>query len=167
MATLDNTVGGPSSNSYVDVAEADAYFESRVHSASWENSDTKEALLISASAMLDWFLKYKGSVATSTQSMKWPRVDVVLPDSSSVDSDVIPNPIKVATFEMALAIVDEDISLDSDLAGLSHVQAGQLVIKTNSNVRPNQKGNIPSRIKSIVRELVVNSGISVRRVGRA
>jgi hypothetical protein len=52
---LDATVGGPSSNSYLTVAEADAYFDTRLFSTVWTSATTqqKEAALIQATRTID------------------------------------------------------------------------------------------------------------------
>lgn len=52
---LDATVGGPNANSYLTVAEADAYFATRLFSSLWTAAvtATKEAALIQATRMLD------------------------------------------------------------------------------------------------------------------
>jgi len=163
---LDSTVGGLNSNSYATVLEAEAYFANRMHSASWTASLDQSVLLITATTMLDWYMQYRGYKANSAQALQWPRTDVTMPDGTIVDSTIIPREVKVAIFELALDLTASDVSLDNDLAGLSHVQAGPLVIKTSSGIRPAKKEAIPARIKNILRGLLVGS-IGVRRLERA
>ena len=54
--TLDATIGGPNANSYVTLAQADAYFAGDARSQDWSNhSDAyKEAALIQATQWLDY-----------------------------------------------------------------------------------------------------------------
>lgn len=64
---LDATVGGANANSYLTVAEADAYFAARLHSDVWdalsegegegEGDSTKEAALIWATRLFDSKIK--------------------------------------------------------------------------------------------------------------
>ena len=164
---LDATIGGYTANSYVTVEEADAYFLDRIHSEDWGVSVPKEQALITASRMLDWYLKFKGYKADAEQAMEWPRVEVTLSSGYEVSSTIIPKAVKVATFEMALAVLAEDRSLDDDLAGLAHVQAGPLVIKTAQGIRPAAKSPVPDRVKESLRDYIRGSGISVVWLERA
>ena len=165
---LDATVGGVSANSYVTVEEADAYFLDRSHSELWTDIlPGKDAILVTASRTLDWFFKYKGTKATDAQSMYWPRIDAVRNDGTTIDSTVIPPELKVAVFELALSSIEEDPSLDNELAGLSAVQAGPLSIRTAGGIYPRQKQNIPDRVRAIVRDLTTNSGARVIWLNRA
>jgi hypothetical protein len=82
---LDATAGGESANSYVTVAEADAYFAMRLNSATFDDSDVKEEALMNACLLLEQF-DYIGIPVTDTpeedgymsappfQALKWPRV---------------------------------------------------------------------------------------------
>jgi hypothetical protein len=82
---LDATAGGENSNSYVIVAEADAYFAMRLNSATFDDSDLKEEALLHACLLLEQ-LDYIGIPVTDTpeedgyndappfQALKWPRV---------------------------------------------------------------------------------------------
>jgi len=157
---LDASVGGVSSNSYVTVVEADAYFLDRSHSDLWSVGLTNKAsILITASRTLDWFIKFKGYKASEAQAMQWPRETVIRADGTEVSSTIIPQELKVAVFELALSSIEEDPSLDNDLAGLARIQAGPLSLQTASGLRPKQKSNIPDRVKAILRDITVNSGI--------
>lgn len=165
---LDATVGGISSNSYPTVEEADAYFEHRFHSDAWADGIDKASALITASKMLDWQASWKGVKTDSDQALDWPRTDVVRPDGSSVDVDIIPREVKTAVFELALVSISADRLADSDLAGLSQVTAGPLTIKTDGGGYDSTKLDaVPNYIWQIVSDLTSRGGISVIRLMRA
>jgi hypothetical protein len=106
-AAVDATVGGASANSYVTIAEADAYLVARLNAGAWETdatADEKIRAVIEATRELDR-LSWQGRRASTTQALAWPRYWVVDPDSPSafnVDSTIIPQRVKDATCELAL-----------------------------------------------------------------
>lgn len=164
---LDATPGGALSNSYVTLAEAEDYFSTRIHATAWDECTDQESALITASRMLDWYSRYKGIKATTVQAMAWPRKGVIRADATVIASTEIPPELKIAVFEMVLASVEEDPSLDSDLAGLSEIQAGPVKLKTASGIRPRAKKALPERVSIILRDLVSRGGISVVWLDRA
>ena len=97
VATIDATVGGASSNSYVTPAEAEIYFEIRPGSEKWDelDSDRKRAALIFATMLIDreTFWSRKND---STQALKFPRGTAVSP--------IIPGKVKTAQMEETIDI---------------------------------------------------------------
>ncbi len=118
-ATLTTTVSGASSNSYVSVSDADAYFATTPRASRWEAVSTDDKANFLLEAML-WVenQNYMGSRATTTQALEWPRIGGVgrrvlntMTTSSLIDqrgrewvSTAIPQPVKDAQCEMALAL---------------------------------------------------------------
>jgi len=110
---LDTTISGLSSNSYVTMAEADAYFENSPYGAAWEG---EEALLIYAALMLDCMVSWFGSKTITLQAREFPRtglLELLRANSESYDyglsgmggdpySNVIPQEIKNAQCELAM-----------------------------------------------------------------
>lgn len=98
---LVTTISGTSSDSYVSLVEADAYFAAGHHlqSSTWLalTDEQQETALRTAARDLDR-LRYFGRKAVSTQALEWPRVyrNLWFPDS-------IPTSIKNAQMEQALA----------------------------------------------------------------
>lgn len=164
---IDATVGGLTTNSYVTLAEANTYFTNRVHADSWEDSEVQEQLLITASSTIDWFITWKGTKATGTQTMDWPRTGVYDKVGELYPEDVVPIDVKIATFEMALSSMDSDRTADGDLAGLSEVKAGSLQLKTDDGMYNTQPDVIPDKIWKILAGLTTKSGIGVVRLVRA
>ncbi|HEY0820257.1 MAG TPA: DnaT-like ssDNA-binding protein [Rhizobacter sp.] len=93
---IDTTIGGPASNSYVSVADADAYFAATYEDWADLTEAEKEAALIKACIELE--IKYRGKwigqKATSTQRLAWPRASKVDdPNTTLVDADGVPIPV--------------------------------------------------------------------------
>lgn len=101
MAIVE-TIGGATSNSYVTLVEAAAYFAAGNHleSASWLSSslsnEQREACLIQACRDLN-LLNYWGCIVTQVQVLKFPRVY-----RNSFFASVIPDRVKQAQMEQAL-----------------------------------------------------------------
>lgn len=146
---LDATVGGISANSYLTVAEADAYFETRLHATAWEDTEEKDRALMMATRVLNMMaqpLKYlvtgkttsesffktrrqwTGSPATTTQKLAWPRTGMFDANGNAIASNVIPDALKEATAELAFQLLDADRTLDSDIQvqGLTSIRAGSV-----------------------------------------
>lgn len=166
--SLDATVGGSSSNSYVTVEEATTYFAGRAYSSDWDSFEDKEAILITSSSMLDWYFSWKGFKATDSQSMDWPRISVALRDGSVLSSTIIPNQVKVAVFELALSSLSGDRTLDSSLYGIEMVQVSTLKVQTSKDSSSStEKSAIPEKVSKILKDLYNRSTLSVVRLMRA
>lgn len=127
--TLDATVGGAASNSFADLTEADAYFESRLYSDAWTalaDDDKKKSALIMATQMLVAETCLTGSPATTTQALPFPRNGMYDRNGNSIPNTVVPQDIKNAEFEMALSLAKGDRSTPSDVEvlGLTKLKAG-------------------------------------------
>ena len=116
MAFVVETGAGLSnSNSYSSVAAADSYFADRGVTA-WAALTTtaKEQALIKATDYLEQTYResWKGYRVTSTQSLSWPRSEVIV-DTFPVPANIVPTPIAKACAEMALRASDgEDLIAD-------------------------------------------------------
>lgn len=95
-------------NSYVDLATAEAYASDRAGTISWLelDSETKEQSLVSAADYLDT-LAWVGTATVSTQSMAWPRdgeyYDPFVGDTVTLANST-PTAITEAQIELALYI---------------------------------------------------------------
>jgi len=107
MATLDATLAGATSNSYVDLAEADAIAANLPFAAEWAalTDDEKINGLIVATRWLET-LSYGGERCTSTQRLKWPRKDAEC-DGQVSDCSSIPYAIKEAEVILAWQYIQE------------------------------------------------------------
>jgi len=108
---IDATSAGSSSNSYGTLAEAETYFESRLNIAEWTaaTDDYKNRALVTATRIIDQniFLGYR---YTTTQALKFPRSGIPDYDSISFTDGVVPEQIKEAQFEIALAALTSDLT---------------------------------------------------------
>jgi hypothetical protein len=110
VADLVATVGGASSNSFLDSDAADTYFDNRLNSDAWDDADStdKDKALITASKELN-ILSWLGYKATTAQRLAWPRSMVINPDSAYSQEyyteSEIPQRVKDATCEYALELL--------------------------------------------------------------
>lgn len=102
------TVGVSNANSYLTVAGADDLANLALGTLSWSTAttDNKGRALINATRYLDQ-LEWVGSRASTTQSLAWPREEAECGEVSYANN-VIPDPIKQATFELAEALLDDN-----------------------------------------------------------
>ena len=145
-ATIDATLQGASANSYVTLAEADAYFETVPDSSTWtdKTDDQKTRALISATRWID-ALSFYGDRCTETQALKWPREDYKV-DGIKLVCTLIPQQVKVATYELARAFANDTDSITgtSGTTGLyDEVELGELKVKyKDSSTTPGLINNI-------------------------
>lgn len=133
-AAIDATLGGTSANSYVTLAAANTYFETVPDSSTWINKtdDQKNRSLISATRWID-ALTFYGDRCTETQALKWPR-DEYKVDGIDLACTLIPEGIKVATYELARAFANDTdaITGTSGTTGIyDEVELGELRVKYN------------------------------------
>jgi hypothetical protein len=152
MATIDATVGGATSNSYLTVAEADAYFDTRIALVPpWSAAADPDAALIMATRVLDALAQpfktfvpgppgdpgyyrvrrqWTGAAATSTQRLAWPRTGMLTRNGYPIASTVIPQELKDATAELAGQLLAQDFTLNNAVAqqGIASVKAGSVAV---------------------------------------
>ena len=134
-ATIDATLSGASSNSYVTLAAANSYFETVPDSATWTNKtdDQKNRALISATRWID-SLNYLGDRCDEDQALKWPRNNYDV-DGVELECSLIPAQIKYATYELARALANDTgaITDETGTTGLyDEVQLGDMKVKYNT-----------------------------------
>ena len=165
-AVLVATVGGTSSNSYLTLAAAQLYMDTRPTVAEWTAATTnaQNQALISATFRLEQE-EYLGVITDRDQALKWPRSGLTDEDGRQYDDDDIPTPIERACCEVALALLKDELTLgDIGLEGFENVQVGSLDVTPRAN---RQAGTLPEQVKRFLRGLwVESSGIS-RAVYRA
>lgn len=161
------TPGAPDANSYVTVAEADAYFGDRSYADAWPTLTNKEQMLITSTSIIDWYITWKGSRASDTQALDWPRDGVYDEYGTLYPNDVIPKPVKVAVYELTLSSLDADRVADNPLDGIDEVRAGSLLLKADNGLYTTRRDAIPEKIWKILANLTTRSGIGVVRLMRA
>jgi len=168
---IDATVGGANANSYLTLAEAQAYFDTRLPVAGWDDADDQNVLLIMATRTLDRLLtpyktlftmngrnyyrvrpQWTGAAATQTQRLAWPRTGMFDANGFAIASNVIPEDLKFATAEFAGQLGNADRTLDNDVIvqGLKSVKAGSVALTFGDGI-------MPQVIPDAVWNLLVNS----------
>lgn len=138
--TLDATVGGSNSNSYISLAEAESYFESKVSKPGWDaaaNDAAKEVALVEATRWLDANYCWYAWPVSTTQALQWPRNSLLDRNQISlIPQDEIPKELKWATCEMANALLVGDRSADSDVEtqGVTRIKAGSVELEFKDTV---------------------------------
>jgi len=133
MALVLNT------NSYVEIADADDYLETRIDSANWFDADDeiKEQALVTASLLIDdnsWI----GSAVSSSQALAWPRKNAIYNDSRlgmtvTIAEDEVPSRVKVAIYEQALHLIDNEDLLMGTTQTFESISVGSISISDSNN----------------------------------
>lgn len=136
-SAIVSTPGGASSNSYITLSEGTDYADDALGTTQWSSAttDNRTRALLAATARLDE-LEWIGERATTTQALAWPRSGAECGEHS-YGSDVIPAPIKRATWELAELLLG-DVDAFSTVAQ----QTNELVPGIpNANLRSASLGN--------------------------
>ena len=171
--TLTCTPGGASDNSYVSLADAEAYFANRLNSSvngDWTNDsagvartdDVKKAALITATYRLDEEAFF-GSKSDSAQALKWPRLGVLDEDGNEFDGDTIPARVKQATYITALELLKVDFLTEDYLNNFAFFSAGSIQFKQFTQ---QSAGRLPAEAQRLLR-FVMTGGSSGGRLVRA
>lgn len=151
MPTIIATPGDPAANSYLTLAEAQAYWDTKLFTDAWDNSPDQIAALILATRTLNAILTPKreyypavgnvtayfsigptwtGVRASDTQALAWPRIGMFNGIGVPIDSTAIPQELKNATAELAGQMSLADRTLDNDAAaqGIASVKAGSVAV---------------------------------------
>ncbi len=105
------TLSGAASNSYVTVAEADAYFAGRLHADAWETASTgdkEKALATSCRHIEACRININRQIVGDRLSPVVPEQALSFPRYRDVDTTgayIIPEPVKQAQCEEALALL--------------------------------------------------------------
>lgn len=121
---------------YQTTSNADTYFEGRLHTYSWDDSNPAEkaTALEEATARIDR-LRFTGDKTVATQDNEFPR-----------DDEAIPDDIKIATCEIAYALLD-GCDPERDFAALRHIKeefASERITYSGAEVPAHLVAGIPS-----------------------
>ena len=150
--TLVATAGAVDANSYATLAEAQAYYDTRVIVDGWEGADDQSVLLMMATRVIDAMLSPRRTFvapsgnrsgyyinrptwsgarpATNLSRLAWPRSGMFDRNGVAISSLVIPQELKDATAELAGALGTNDSTLDNDVAvqGITSIKAGPVAL---------------------------------------
>jgi len=115
-ASIIATPGAADANSYITLAEAQAYADGDIDAVEWyaASTDQRTRALITATRNLD-LVGFVGTRSTTTQALAWPRKDFKTTEKTYAD-DEIPAEIKTATWELAKSLV-KDMVVAGQVAG--------------------------------------------------
>lgn len=173
--TVVATAGASNANSYLTVAEAQSYFDTRVSDSvigAWENADDKSALVIQGTRTIESLLSpmrklvratkacdsyyrtgptWTGTIASDTQSLMVPRVGLYTRTGVLIASSVVPNELKWAVAELSARLALSDLTLDNDIAiqGITSVKAGSVSVSFRDGSIDVMKG-LPDFILSLL-----------------
>jgi hypothetical protein len=153
MALVLNT------NSYVETADADDYFETRIDSANWFDADDeiKEQALVTATLLIDdnaWI----GSAVSSSQALAWPRKNAIYNDDRlglqvTIAEDETPSRVKTAVYEQALHLVNNEDVLMGQSQTFESISVGSISI-SDSNGDTTRTPMKPSTALKPIRPLI-------------
>jgi len=161
--SVDATVGGAASTSFVTVTEADTYLSFRLNSAAWTGADPKCQALVEATRDLS-ALAWQGYRVDDMQALSWPRANAPNPDGISdacFDTTEIPQRIKDATCELALEFLragTTDVAALDSKAGVIEKTVGPLTTRWQAGQRPTGLARYPRVMQLIAPLLGIGSG---------
>lgn len=147
--TIVATPGASNANSYETLIEAQAYFDTRLPVAGWDDADDQNVLLIMSTRVLDAIARpfktlvpaqggvaayyrtrrqWTGAPASSTQKLAWPRTGMFDANGNAILSTVIPQDLKDAESELAGYLGTADRTAENDVVaqGITSVRAGSV-----------------------------------------
>lgn len=151
------TIGGAESNSYLTLAEADAYFLDALHATAWTSATEGDRgkAIVSATRFIDAKFIFKGVKTDQAQALSFPRYGVANLDGYNYDSDELPPRLKDATAELALSLLAGGISAFSDPStGIRKVKAGVVEVEFDKEDRVE---TITDDVSALISHLVKNS----------
>ena len=95
-------------NTYVSLAEFKAWADAR--NITYSSDNHVNAYILRAMDYIE-DLSFIGFKETETQSLQWPRVNVVI-DGFGLDASTIPDELKVAVYEAVKTVIDGDSKQD-------------------------------------------------------
>lgn len=118
--TLVATPKAADANAYLTRAEADAYFETRLHVSKWTSATnaTKDAAIVWATAIMERAFEWQGSIVKQEQALSWPRYGIYDRNGRVIDHDTVPANIKHACAEFAFSLIQIDRTKEYKWLGL-------------------------------------------------
>ena len=131
---VEDGTGRADANSYVSLAEANAFFETVPATNTWgaQTDDQKTRLCIAATRMLDACFSWNGFKINATQAVQWPRNLARDPNQYAgifyrnpntflgqyYDPAKVPAKIKEATCQLILGLLDPTDDRTADRPGI-------------------------------------------------
>jgi len=145
-------------NSYVTVAEADAYFADSLNKTAWTsaNSTQKAQALVTATSMIDE-KQYTGMVVSDSQELAFPRYgsyfDPKYGTEVVFDDILVPERIVTATYELAYHLLNNPDVLNSSTT-VRDLSVGSISL---SHISSSER--VPTTVSRLLRPLTLNAGL--------
>jgi len=152
MPTLDSSVGGIASNSYLSQAQAlelAPLVLGALPLAAFiaATSDQKDVSLMRATRMIERSFEWFGFRWDSYQALSWPRYGVY-EDGILLDNDIIPKGVQDALVLMASHVLSGYTESDGLSTAASSVKVGPISVSLDTT---------KSRVKSVIPEDVISA----------
>ncbi|MCP3684774.1 MAG: hypothetical protein GY861_19065 [bacterium] len=154
--TLDATIGGANSNTYILLADAEIVMEGVFYKDNWvaATEPNKNIALVQATRMLDELMNWFGTRSDSdSQALEFPRYGCPKRPgydgyTNFFDDDEIPTWLENATVIMADAILGSNRGADSDTKGFKRMKVDVLELEIDSTDR---QDTMPDNVYEIVK----------------
>jgi hypothetical protein len=173
--TIIADAGSATANAYVTEVEQIAYMATRLNATAWTTvsgttcTENEKKAMIEAAIELDGE-RWRGTRATDTQALAWPRWNVNNPDSPNqllYDSTVVPSRVKKAAMELAFQFLNAGTTDVASLPATDGVIQKSVDVLSTTYAQPwdRPKGlkRFP-RIWAAIRPLCYGSSLSVATV---
>jgi hypothetical protein len=154
---LDTTVGGPSTNSYQTLVEANAYAAPHLNAAQWSalGSSGKILMMVRAVRIIDAQFPWMGRPVTDTQILQFPRFDIYHPSGIAYSLTEIPACVKQAQGELQCWMAGNGLATDKLLPGdeqaLQRLKAGPVELEWRADSTSAAEQFLYGRIADILR----------------
>lgn len=128
---VEDGTGIVTANAYATLEEIDEINSYRVGS-SWNNltdDEMKENLIIWATNIVDYRVKWFGKKTHATQGLAWPRTGTRDCEGTCIDDNVVPKQVKEVVAILANHLIDGDPEAADTSSKITMIQADVVVIK--------------------------------------
>lgn len=149
---VEDGSGIVTANAYASVEEIDEINSYRVGSAwnSLTDETQKENLIIWATNILDYRVKWFGRKTHETQGLAWPRTGVRDREGYCIDDNIVPKEVKEAVAILANHLIDGDPEAADTSSKITMIQADVVILKFDPYA-PSYK--FPNGLDQILRNL--------------
>jgi hypothetical protein len=170
MPTLDATVGGLASNSYLTLDQALAIAEIVLSGPAYQAfikqaNDERSVCLMRATRMIERSFEWSGYRVDDDQALAWPRhrytmIDAVYTDDGLIyGADIIPKDVQDATVMVAAHLAQGFAESDALNAPATNIKLGPISVSFDNN-KTKTKATIPEDVISSLAKLGEYIGVS-------
>lgn len=145
------TVGAENANSYVTIEEADEIIQLNMFlSVYWDVAElnSQKSVLVLASRILDEQIHWFGLPTEEEQALAWPRTVTWTRNGDSIEEDVIPRFLKIATSELGCHLLQKNRMTDPLTMGYKSMKVDTLQLEIDKTYN---QSVLPDSIWQIVK----------------